>query len=85
MLVVKISIVNSKARDSALRVVLAVVCTVPAAPTGFRFWGNILGVGLVGGPGADPPPPDAGEFSKIFKKFIKKIEKYIILAYVSKN
>ena len=34
---------------------------------GGTFWG----IGLVGGPGAEPP--DAGEFAKIFKKFLKKI------------
>ena len=30
--------------------------------------GNTFGVGLVGGPGGGAPPPDSGEFAKIFKK-----------------
>ena len=38
--------------------------------------GTLWGVGLVGGPGAEPP--DAREFSKISKKFLKKISKYAI-------
>ena len=38
-----------------------------------RGGGPFHGVGLVGGPGAEPR--DAGEFSKIFKKFLKKISK----------
>ena len=38
---------------------------------------HLWGVGLVGGPGGGGgrSPPDAGEFSKIFKKFLKKIAK----------
>ena len=45
--------------------------------------GNILGVGLVGGPGA--PPPGRQKILKISKKTFKKIEKWIILADFSKN
>ena len=37
---------------------------------------TLFGVGLVGGPGGrQSPPPGAGEFSKIFKNFLKKIAK----------
>ena len=36
-------------------------------------WGTPWGVSRVGGPRAEPP--DAGEFSKIFKEFLKKIAK----------
>ena len=40
--------------------------------------------GLVGGPGGGAEPPsDAGEFSKIFKKFLKKIVKMHYFAYFS--
>ena len=35
--------------------------------------GNTLGVSVIEGPGGEPPDP--GEFSKIFKKFLKKIAK----------
>ena len=42
------------------------------------------GSGLVGGPGADPP--DAGELSKICKRFLKKIAKNAIFSPIfSKN
>ena len=40
-------------------------------------WNTLQG-GPRGGPGE---PPDAREFSKICKRFLKKIEKFIILAY----
>ena len=46
-----------------------------AAPPGFRFGGwNTLGVRPRIGSGG-LPPTDAGEFSKIFKKLLKKIAK----------
>ena len=52
-----------------------------SARAGFWFGeGDTLGVGLVGGPG-QPHPPDAGEFSKICQKFLKKMPKCIIVAY----
>ena len=47
---------------------------MPVAYPGFWFGGTLLGVGLVGVRG-ERSPPDAGEFSKIFKKFPRKIAK----------
>ena len=40
--------------------------------------------GLVGDPGTEPPP-DAGKFSNICKKFLKKIAKCSIFANFGKN
>ena len=42
-----------------------------------RFWfrGTLFVVGAVGGPGGGRSTPDAGEFSKICKKFLKQIAK----------
>ena len=37
------------------------------------YWRKLLRVGLVGVPGAEPP--GRREFSKIFKRFLKKIAK----------
>ena len=53
------------------------------APAGFRFgeW-EFRGSASWGARGAEPP--EAGEFSKIFQKFIN-CEKFIILAYFSKK
>ena len=55
------------------------------AYAGKNFGGFKVMAGLVrGGGGAEPP--DAGEFSKICKKILKKIaKKYIIFAYFAKN
>ena len=39
----------------------------------FGSWGDTFGVGLVGVRGRSPP--DAGEFSKTFKNFLKRIAK----------
>ena len=47
--------------------------THAAAPPGFRFGGNTVGGRPPGGPRRSPA--DAGEFSKIFKNFLKKIAK----------
>ena len=43
-----------------------------AAPPGFWFGGNILGGGLVGGAGAEPP--DARKFGKFPKDFLRKLQ-----------
>ena len=54
-----------------------VACT--AAPQGFRFRGNTLGVGLVGATGGGAPRTP--ENFRKFKKFIRKLQNGIILAY----
>ena len=41
--------------------------------------------GLVGCPGEGAPPPDAGEFSKIFNKYLKKIAKMHYFSLFLKN
>ena len=47
-----------------------------AQPPGFRFGGGTpQGVDFVGGHWGGAPPPDAEEFSKIFKIFLMKIAK----------
>ena len=56
-----------------------------AAPPGFRLGGNILGGRPSRGSGGRSPQ-DAGEFSKILKGFLRKLQyKCIILAYFSKK
>ena len=44
----------------------------------FGSGGTLLAVGLVGGPGAEPPPPDAGEFSKSFLRKLLKMHSFSI-------
>ena len=50
--------------------------THSAAPPGFRFGGNTLG-GRPHGWSGGRSPQDAGEISKIFKKFLKRIAKNV--------
>ena len=56
----------------------------PEAPPWFRFGGDILGVGLEGGPRAEPP--DARNLWKFQKKEFQEIcKKWIILGDFSKK
>ena len=52
------------------------------AYAGKNFGGRVQGrgSGLVGGPGDGAP--DAGKFSKIFKKFCKKIAKTAVFSHI---
>ena len=56
-----------------------------AAPPGYRFGGSISVVGLVGGPGEEPPPHGLEKFLKISKKILKKIAKMDYCRRVSKK